>query len=173
MAVAARDRVDPRELTERRSAYVALIGVFFSLFAAFSTRAVRGSGAIKPLDLALLGLATFRAGRMVAFDQVLEPVREPFTEKEPDESGAGETTVPEGTGAQRALGELLSCPICAGTWIAAGLTYGLHLLPGPTRVLLTILSAAGIAELLGSATEALSWGGAVARNRVGEESKTR
>jgi Protein of unknown function (DUF1360) len=68
---------------------------------------------------------------------------------------------------------VFSCPICVGTWVAAILTYGLHLLPGPTRVLLTILSAAGAAELLGATTEALSWGGAVARRRVGTESATR
>ena len=172
MAALRRVSLD-REQVERRSTYVALIGLFLSLFATFSTRVMRGSGELKPLDVALLGVATFRAGRMVAYDQVLGPVREPFTETQPDESGAGDTTVPEGRGAQRALGELLSCPICAGTWVAAILTYGLHLLPGPTRVLLTILSAAGAAELLGATTEALSWGGAVARRRVGAESSGR
>jgi len=174
MAVAAPHRSRPdREQVERRSTYVALIGLFLSLFAAFSTRLMRGTGEVKPLDVALLGMATFRAGRMIAYDQILGPVREPFTETQPDESGAGDTTVPEGSGVQRALGELLSCPICVGTWVAAILTYGLHLLPGPTRVLLTILSAAGAAELLGATTEALSWGGAVARRRVGAESVRR
>jgi hypothetical protein len=174
MAVATPRRLNlDREEVERRSTYLALVGLFLSLFATFSTRLMRGRGEVTPLDVALLGMATFRAGRMVAYDQVLGPVREPFTETRPDESGAGDTTVPEGRGAQRALGELLSCPICAGTWIAAILTYGLHLLPGPTRVLLTILSAAGAAELLGATTEALSWGGAVARRRVGTESAAR
>ena len=147
MAVAAPTRLNQdRERVERRSTYVALIGLFVSLFAAFSTRLMRGRGEVKPLDLALLSMATFRAGRMIAYDQVLGPVREPFTETRPDESGAGDTTVPEGRGAQRALGELLSCPICVGTWVAAILTYGLHLLPGPTRVLLTILSAEAAEE---------------------------
>jgi hypothetical protein len=174
MAVATphRPRLD-REQIERRSTYLALIGLFLSLFATFSTRLMRGRGEVGALDVALLGMATYRAGRMVAYDQVLGPVREPFTETRPDESGAGDTTVPEGSGARRALGELLSCPICAGTWVAAILTYGLHLLPGPTRVLLTILSAAGVAELLGATTEALSWGGAVARRRVGSDSASR
>ncbi len=171
MAVATpRRRPLDREQVERRSTYLALIGLFLSLFATFSTRLMRGRGEVGALDVALLGMATFRAGRMVAYDQVLGPIREPFTETQPDESGAGDTTVPEGGGAQRALGELLSCPICAGTWIAAVLTYGLHLMPGPTRVLLTILSAAGAAELLGATTEALSWEGAAARRRAGSES---
>ena len=69
--------------------------------------------------------------------------------------------------------ELFSCPIRVGTWVAAILTYGLHLLAGPTRVLLTILSAAGAAELLGATTEALSWSGAVARHRIGTGEPTR
>jgi len=114
MAVARPRPVSPsRAHDERRSTYIALIGLFPSLFATFSARLMRGSGEVKALDVALLGMATFRAGRMVAYDQVLGPVREPFTETRPDSSGAGETT------------------------------------------------------------EALSWGGAVARRRVGLESPGR
>src|SRR5262249_12505893 len=56
--------------------------------------------------------------------------------------------------AQPALGELLSCPSCVGTWAVAGLVYGLHLAPRPTRVFLTIMSAAGVAELLQWSNEA-------------------
>jgi hypothetical protein len=168
MAVATLSRLQQdRERAERRSTYVVLIGLFLSLFAGFSTRLLRGTGDVKAIDVALLGMATFRAGRMVAYDRVLDPIRGPVTETRPDDSGAGDTVVAEGMGARRALGELLSCPICAGTWVAAILTYGLHVVPGPTRVLLTILSAAGAAELLGATTEALSWGGEEARRRVG------
>ena len=67
---------------------------------------------------------------------------------------------------QHALGELLSCPICTGTWVAAGLVYGLHLAPRPTRVLLAIMSTTGVAHLLYSLTEALSWIGHAARRQA-------
>ena len=70
-------------------------------------------------------------------------------------------------GADQVLGELLVCPICAGTWIAAGLVYGLQILPGPTRMLITIMSAIGLAEVLHAATEAMSWFGDVERHTVG------
>lgn len=158
----------PRDEIERRGTYVALMGVFLSLFATFSTRALRGPSAVRPFDFVLLALSTFRIGRMLAYDQVAQPVREPFTQTEPDASGAGDTVVPDGRGARRALGELFSCPICTGTWVAAILTYGLHLLPGPTRVLITMMGAVGAAELLGAGTEAMSWSGAEARVRVGK-----
>jgi len=55
------------------------------------------------------------------------------------------------------IGELIACPICSGTWIAAALVYGLHLLPGPTRILMTIMSTTGAAELMNAASAALSW----------------
>lgn len=161
-----------RTTVERRATYVTLTGIFLSLFAAFSLRE-RQKGAwdnVRPFDLVLLGLATFRLGRMVAYDKVIETFRLPFTETTPDPSGMGKTVSPRNgeSGVVRALGELLSCPICAGTWIAAALTYALSLAPRPTRAFLTIMSAVGMAELLNSATEALSWTGRAAR----EESST-
>jgi len=57
----------------------------------------------------------------------------------------------------------MPCPTRSGTWVAALLTYGLHLAPGPTRVLMAMTGAAGVAELQGAATEALSLIGADTR----------
>lgn len=157
---------------ERRATYATLTGIFLSLFAAFSLREQQ-KGAwvnVRPFDLVLLGLATFRLGRLIAYDKVTETFRLPFTKTAPDISGAGQTVVPrsEGNGVMRALGELISCPICAGTWIAAGLTYALALVPRPTRVFLTMMSAVGLAELINAATEALSWAGRAARDTAGK-----
>ena len=128
---------DAKDRREQRATYLTLIGLFFSLFAAFSRRErERGDDPrLRPFDFALLGLATYRAGRLAAYDKVTEPLRAPFTETKPDETGAGMTVVPQGNGARKALGELLSCPTCAGTWAAAGLVYGLRIAPLPTRVL--------------------------------------
>jgi hypothetical protein len=107
-------------------------------------------------------------GRLIAFDTIAEPLRAPFTKTVPDDSGAGDTVVAAGTGAREKIGELLSCPICAGTWIAAGLVYGLQFFPTPTRLLITIMSAIGFAELLNAATEAMTWAGQAQRVDVGE-----
>jgi hypothetical protein len=161
--------IDARDDQENRATKLTLIGAFLALLAAFSARAAsRGAPVeIRPFDLVLLGLATFRTGRLVAYERVAEPLREPVTETRPDDTGVGETVVAKGTGAQRALGELLSCPICVGTWAAAGLVYGLHLAPRPTRVFLGIMSAAGVAELLQCSNEALAWMGRAARKHAG------
>ena len=154
---------------ERRAAYMSLTGLFLSLFAAFSLRERRQGEQLdlRPFDLALLGFATFRLGRLAAYDKVTEWLRAPFTETRPDESGAGETVEPKGKGARRAIGELLSCPICAGTWIAAALVYGLAIAPRPTRIFLAIMSSIGLAEVVNAATEALNWTGQAARKQAG------
>lgn len=157
---------EPRAVSSRSPDEVAshatkltLMSLFIGVLATFSSRLVqRGQTlSISPFDLLLLGLSSFRVGRMIAYEGVAAPLREPFTETKPDDSGAGETTVAEGTGVRKAVGELLSCPICAGTWVAAGLVYGLHLLPRPTRVFLAIMSTTGVAQVLYALTEALSW----------------
>ena len=162
-----------REAQQRqeRAAYVTLMGVFLGVFGAFASR-VRGKERpldLRPLDVGLLGLATYRAGRLAAYDRVTEPLRDPFTETKPDEYGAGENVVAEGSGVRKAIGELVSCPTCVGTWVAAGLVYGLQVAPGPTRVLMTILGTTGLAELLGGASEALTWSGKAARKQSSPE----
>lgn len=124
---------------------------------------------LSPFDLALLGFATFRLGRMVAWDRVTEPLRYPFARTVPDGTGAGESVEPRGEGARQALGQLISCPICSGTWIAAGLVYFLYAWPGPAHVFLAILAAVGAAELLNSFTEATCWVGQYARTLTGEK----
>jgi hypothetical protein len=159
----------PDRKTEERAAYLALTGLFLTIFALFSARRRRQSD-IAPLqarDLVMLGFATFRLGHLISFDKVTEPLRLPFTETKMDDFGAAMTVEARGEGVQRALGELVSCPICSGTWVAAALVYGLNLFPGPARILTTIMGAIGMGEALHSLTEALSWTAARARREVG------
>jgi hypothetical protein len=159
---------------EMAATKLGLIAVFLGTFAAVAStppfRRRHKKGLDLPLsDLAMLAVATFRLGRLVAFDEVLEPVRAPVAETRPDPSGAGDTVVPRGRGARRALGQLITCPICAGTWIAAGLVYALHLLPSPTRLFLLINSTVGAVEMMNAVTESLSWTGEAARKTAGEK----
>jgi Protein of unknown function (DUF1360) len=150
---------------QERITYMTLVGVFLTLLGAFALREREQKRVftLDPRDLALFGLATFRAGRMVAYDRVTEPIRDPVTETVPDEYEAGENVVAEGAGMQKAIGELVSCPTCVGTWVAAGLVYGFRLAPGPTRLFAAILAVSGLSELFSAISEALSWSGKVAR----------
>ncbi len=153
------------KVREERMTYVSLVGLFVTLLGAFALRErdQKRVFTLDPRDLTLFGLATFRAGRMVAYDRVSEPFRDPVTETVPDEYEAGENVVAEGAGMQKAIGELVSCPTCVGTWVAAGLVYGFRLAPGPTRLFAAILAVSGLAEIFSAISEALSWSGKVAR----------
>ena len=155
---------------ERRATYSALSGTFALAFALFNLATARSRKPVqlKPLDLLMLGFTAYRTGRMVAYDKVFETYRSFFAETVPDRSGAGESVEPKRkSGLHQALGELLSCPICSGTWISAALVYGLALAPRPTRVFVAIMSTIGVAELLNALTEALSWFGQASRDEAG------
>ncbi len=165
--------VDAREQREQRVTYLTLTGLFLTLFALMASREQKKGQKLelRLVDVILLGLAVFRGGRLIAWDHVTEPLRAPFTQTVPDSSGAGDSVEARGTGARLALGQLLSCPICSGTWVAAALVYGLRLFPGPARLLVTILGAVGAAELVNAGAEALSWHGAAARQEAGRANR--
>jgi hypothetical protein len=164
---------DQRALLEQRLTYPVLTSIFLTGFAVFNVLTRRKRTELKPFDLALLGLSSYRMGRMVSYDLVMQTLRSPFTETVPDPTGAGDTVEPKGKGWRRAVGDLICCPICAGTWIAAALVYGLELAPRPTRVLISIMGSIGLAELLNALTEALQWGGQHSRELAGEHSLAR
>jgi hypothetical protein len=158
------------DMIARRATYVALSGGYVCAFAGANLLMQRGRKGLqfRPFDLVLLGFAVYRLGRLVAYDKVMESYRSFFTRTVPDPSGAGESIEPKRrSGFQQAIGELLSCPICSGTWIAAGLVYALALAPRPTRVFLAIMSSMGVGELLNAATEALSWLSQETRDQAG------
>ncbi len=155
---------------QRRATYSALSVTFMLAFTLFNllTRKQRKQPKLKPFDLTMLGFAAYRMGRMIAYDKVFETYRSFFAETIPDPSGAGESTEPlKKSGVHQAIGELLCCPICLGTWISAGLVYALTLAPRPTRTLLAIMSSIGVAEILNALTEAFSWFGQAARDEAG------
>ncbi len=106
-------------------------------------------------DLVLLGVATYNLSRLISSDRVTSPLRAPFTEYvEP----AGASEVKEkvrGTGMQRAVGDLLTCPYCLGPWVATALVFGLVFKPRPARLIGGILAAATVSEFLNHATAAI------------------
>jgi hypothetical protein len=165
-----------RKQRENYATKLTLISVFISFLAAFTSRLslwkrTSEPEELKPFDLALLGLATMRLGRMIAYDHIAEPLREPFAQTVPDQTGAVDTVEPRpsSSGVRQSFGELLSCPICVGTWVAAGLVYGLHAIPRVTRVFISIMGTIGLAEVLNAVTETLTWTGSLARKMTGQK----
>jgi len=98
-----------------------------------------------PLDLAVLGLASFKASRTIARDEVTSFLREPFVEGEAHEGGEE----PIETGDMRqAIGELVTCSRCVGTWVAAGLASAQIVAPRFGRILTWTLAGAGLNDWL-------------------------
>ncbi|HEX2979218.1 MAG TPA: DUF1360 domain-containing protein [Anaerolineaceae bacterium] len=168
--------MDNRAKPSRSQEYLAkliLTGVFLSGLALFiiwrrSTGQDLAHFQLSAIDLILLGFATLRLGRLIAYDLVTEPLRSPFTRTVPDETGAGDSVEPKNDGWRLSIGQLISCPICSGTWAGAALVAGLYAWPGPARLFITILAAVGVAEVLNALIESLSWSGQLARTRSGE-----
>jgi hypothetical protein len=97
------------------------------------------------LDFAVLSAASFKAARTLARDEVTSFIREPFVEGEAHEGGED----PVETGDMRqAIGELVTCSRCVGTWTAAGLAVTQVLAPRFGRLLTWSLAAAGANDYL-------------------------
>ncbi|MDQ2745116.1 MAG: DUF1360 domain-containing protein [Chloroflexota bacterium] len=123
--------------------YTLLIVLYQALFGGFVLLYRRWRHPLEqvtPLDLTLLGLATMRLSKLVSEDEITAALREPFI----DESSG--TKQPKGHGMRRSLGKLVLCPTCTGTWVAAFLSYALHLSPRYARPFLAMMAASGISQ---------------------------
>ena len=105
------------------------------------------------LDLVVLGAATFKAARTIARDEVTSFLRDPFVEGKAHEGGEE----PVETGDMRqAVGELVTCSRCIGTWAAAGLACTQILAPRFGRLLTWTLAAAGLNDFAQAGFAALT-----------------
>jgi hypothetical protein len=107
-----------------------------------------------PLDLVVLSAASFKAARTLASDEVTSFLRTPFVE---GEAHSGEDEQPVQTGGfEQAIGELVTCSRCVGTWAAAGLAVTQILAPRFGRLLTWSLASAGINDFLQAGFKALA-----------------
>ncbi len=105
------------------------------------------------LDLVTLALATYKVARTLARDEVTSFLREPFVEGHAHEGG--EEPLGDG-GMRQAIGELVTCSRCVGTWVAAGLGATQIVAPRFGRLLSWTLGAAGLNDFLQAGFAALS-----------------
>jgi uncharacterized protein DUF1360 len=138
------------------AAYAAIVGTFVSGLAAAGLLAkALGRDALehRPLDLVMLGAATFKAARTISGDEVTSFIRNPFVEGEAH--SGGESPVESGD-LRQAIGELVTCSRCIGTWAAAGLTTTQVIAPRFGRLLTWTLAAAGMNDFLQAGFAALT-----------------
>jgi hypothetical protein len=105
------------------------------------------------LDFVVLSAAAFKAARTLSHDEVTSFVREPFV-KGHAHSGEDEEAV-EG-GMDQAIGELVTCSRCVGTWAAAGLAATQITAPRFGRLLTWSLGAAAMNDFLQAGFSALT-----------------
>jgi Protein of unknown function (DUF1360) len=127
-------------------AYATILGAFFAGLGAVSALARRSPPA-SALDLVALSAATFKASRALTRERIASFARAPFVE--------GEDEHPAGSGLQRAIGELVTCSRCVGTWTAAGLASVQMVTPRFGRALTWTLGASAANDFLQAAFGAL------------------
>ena len=147
--------VDP-EQSPPYGAYAAIMAAFCGGLAGAGLLA-RGLGRDAEerttLDLVTLALATYKAARTLSGDEVTSFLREPFVEGRAHEGG--EEPVETG-GMRQAVGELVTCSRCVGTWVAAGLGAAQIVTPRFGRLLAWTLGAAGLNDFLQAGFTALT-----------------
>src|SRR6266542_2514318 len=132
-------------------AYAAITGVFVAGVAARLLD--RNPACQTPLDFVVLSIASFKAARTLARGEVTSFVREPFVQGEAHE---GDEDPVESGDYRQAIGELVTCSRCGGTWAAAFLASTQILAPRFGRLLTWSLAAAGVNDFLQAGFTALT-----------------
>jgi Protein of unknown function (DUF1360) len=149
--------VEPASERPPYAAYAAILGTFTAGLAGAGllSRALdRDPQCQDGLDLVVLAAATFKAARTLSRDQVTSVIRQPFVRGDAYK-GEDEEPVPTG-GFEQAIGELVTCTRCIGTWAAAGLATTQVVAPRFGRLLTWSLGAAAANDFLQAAFAALT-----------------
>lgn len=104
----------------------------------------RGQVDLTPRELVLLTLATFSLADVFAHERIATWIRRPF-DVETSDHRPGQ---PRGRGLRYAIGELMACSRCVGSWSALGLV-GLRVVsPSASGAVTTVLAAGGANDFL-------------------------
>ncbi|MFE6746439.1 DUF1360 domain-containing protein [Kitasatospora purpeofusca] len=133
------------------AAYTGLMAVYGAAVAGIAAAARSGRRELpdpRPWDVALNALSTHQLSRLLTKDPVTSPLRAPFTRFEGTSAPAELKEEVRGTGARKAVGELVTCPFCVGLWAATACTAGSVLAPRATRLATATLAALSVADFL-------------------------
>jgi hypothetical protein len=132
--------------------YAVAMVVFNALFAAALLIAKRkgrdlpervGAG-----DMATIGVASHKMSRLIAKDKVTSPLRAPFARYEGEAGPSEFKESARGTGARKAIGEMLLCPYCLDLWVVTAFSIGLLFAPRLTRFIAAVFSALTLSDFL-------------------------
>lgn len=135
--------------------YAILFATFSVGLGGLARKASRQKLEPNSMDLLLMSVSTYKLARTLSSDRIASFLRAPFTRY----LGSGEKSqVKEevrGEGLQRALGDLVTCPYCLGSWVAATLTAGMLVNPQGARAINLAVTVSAFAELLQQASTQL------------------
>ena len=137
-------------------AYATIMGVFvggLGVAGALARALDRDPQCHTALDFAVLSAAAFKAARTLSHDEVTSFIRQPFVR---GQAHSGEDEEPVQGGMEQALGELVTCSRCAGTWVAAALAATQVVAPRFGRLLTWSLGAAAVNDFLQAGFAALT-----------------
>lgn len=100
------------------------------------------------LDYVVLCAGSFKAARALSRERVGSVLREPFVESGARDVPEASNERPAGDGMRRAVGELVTCTRCVGTWAAAGLLASQAVAPRFGRLLTWSLAAGAANDFL-------------------------
>jgi hypothetical protein len=137
-------------------AYAAITGTFaggLAVAGAIARALDRDPQCHTALDFVVLGAASFKAAHTLSHDEVTSFIREPFVR---GRAHGGEGEEPVAGGLEQAIGELVTCSRCAGTWVAAALAATQIVAPRFGRLLTWSLGAAAVNDFLQAGFAALT-----------------
>lgn len=147
------DPPHPESGHRRLGAYAATLSTYGASVAAMALLgAQKGRRApdLRPFDLLVHGLATFKVARALTKDAITSPLRAPLTQFEGRAETPGELveTPRYPTGVRRVLGELATCPFCVAQWVGTGFAAGMVLAPRGTRLTMETLAAITVSDFV-------------------------
>jgi hypothetical protein len=141
--------VTPRSMTQPLD-YALLEGAFLTCFTGVVVLARKREGrdalAIAPTELPVMAMAVFALADVLAKEKVSTWIREPFVVESIDHRPG----MPQGSGVRYAIGEMLTCTRCVGTWSALGLVGLRTVSPIAGRAANVILALTGANDILQS-----------------------
>ncbi|MEU7424803.1 DUF1360 domain-containing protein [Streptomyces sp. NPDC040750] len=130
--------------------YAVLASVFVASAGTFALvarrRGVRLPQEVPPWDVALMGVTTYKASRLLTRDKITSFLRAPFTRRAGQGEAAEVMDEPRGSGVRRAVGDLLCCPFCVSAWAAGALVGTYATSPRLTRLVCGGFGALTVAD---------------------------
>lgn len=137
-----------------KSFVLTLVGLFLIL----EITIYFGHVTLSLLEWIWLALAASLIGRAVAYMTIGYPFRALFATTKDHPNGIGGWTEPKyDRGWKKAIGELLTCPVCSGTWAAALLLILWNINPTVALHTCQVFAAGSVAALVSYTTEAIEW----------------